>query len=395
VINAQAQVDQADVAFVYEWAVDDQVLSAFTGASCHVPATAAGKQLTVAVKPVDTVAYKSNIVSEAITVGDTTNTKMTMAGLYHDMKILGRTPIDNTGIRTSWPGSGFEIKVNSNGGDLLLGYSAGNNTMPYFCILVDGQQIDRPMFASNMVYAIKVPAGEHTVTVFRDSANAPHVPCVLNYIEFDGQILEKPANRELYIEVIGDSIACGLGSLGTYTPGVDWKESEHSASNSFGWYVAEDFNADVSIIAKGGIGALKAVNDKTMVDIYSYVNGFANQTPYDFARKPDLVLVELGANDGSYDVSEFKPALEYIYKMILDNYGADTKILWVGKNQKFYDCALELAEAYGDNCHAVLHKYGVSGSGPSIAAAAHPNAEEHRAYADAITQYIKDNNLLP
>lgn len=396
-VTAKAALEQADAQVVYEWSVDGKVLTGFTGETCFVPVTAAGKKLSVTVKSADETKYAGSVKSEEVAVSTFEGTKMTLAGLYSDMKILGRTPIDGTGISTCWPGTGFSIKLKGDGSPLKLGVNVGTNmsTVPYYCIEVDGVQVDRLMMLGKVEYPIEIPAGEHTLTVYRDSANSPQAPCKLEYIDFAGEVLERPADNDLYIEVIGDSIACGLGSLGTYTKGVDWVNEEHSVSNSFGWYVAKDFNADVSVIAKGGIGAVKAANDKNMVQIYPYVNGYMAEVPYDFARKPDLVLVELGANDGGSTEDEYTAALTQLYQIIFDNYGADTKVLWVGKNEKFCAIAAKMSETFGETCHAMTHAYGVSGSGPSIAAAAHPNKDEHRAYADAITQYIKDNNLLP
>lgn len=396
-VTAQAQLDQADAEVVYEWAVDGAVLAGFTGESCHVPATAAGKKLTVTVKSADEAAYSGGVTSEVMEVAAYSGTKMTLAGLYNDVKILGRTPISGTGINTGWPGTGFEIKVKSNGNPLKLGVNAGTNpsATPYYCVYVDGIQADRVMLMGTMEYAVQLPAGEHTVKIFRDSANTPGISCKLEYIDFDGEILDKPADKELYIEVVGDSISCGLGSLGTYTKGVDWVNEEHSVANSFGWYVAEEFGTDISVVAKGGIGAVKAANDKNMTQIYPFVNGYMDDTPYDFARKPDLVIVALSANDGSYTNAEFSAGLSLIYQMILNGYGRDTKILWVGKRADACSAAQNVASNLGISSYAMTYNYGVSGSGPSVAGPAHPNKEEHRAYADAIIQYIKNNNLLP
>lgn len=393
-VKAQATLDQAAAELTYEWALDGTVLAGFTGETCQIPVSAGGKKLTVSVK---SAACSGSVTSEAMNVTPFTGTKMTMAGLYNDVKILGRTPISGTAINTGWPGSGFEIKVNSTGNPMKICVNAGTNsaTIPYYCVVVDGEQVDRPMFMGTLEYSLELAAGEHTVQFYRDSANSPGVACKIEYVDFDGTILEKPADKPLYIEVVGDSIACGLGALGTYTPNVDWVNEEHSVSHSFGWYVAQDFGADISVIAKGGIGAVKAANDKNMPQIYPYINGYVDQTPYAFTRKPDLVLVELGANDGSFTVEEFTAGLTQVYEMILDGYGKDTKILWVGKNAKFCAAAEQIATDLGITPYAMTHKYGVSGSGPSIAGAAHPDKEEHRAYADAITQYIKDNNLLP
>ena len=106
------------------------------------------------------------------------------------------------------------------------------------------------------------------------------------------------------------------------------------------------------------------------------------------------MIVELGANDGSFTDAEFSEGLKRVYQQIMDGYGADVKILWVGKNERFYQASKNVAAELGANHDAVLHNYGVSGSGPSIAGAAHPNKDEHRVYADAITKHIKDNNIL-
>ena len=394
-ITAKATLNETDAVVTYEWRVDGVVLDGFTGESCQVPATAGGKKLSVAVKCADE-AYCGSVESEEVTVKANEATKMTLAGLYNDMKILGRTPVEGTGISTCWPGTGFSINVKSDGGTFKLGVNVGTNssTLPYYCVEVDGVQVDRPMMIGTMEYTLDLSAGEHTVTVYRDSANSPQIPCKLEYIDFAGEVLAKPENKALYIEVVGDSISCGLGSLGTYTPGVDWVNEEHSVSNSFGWYVAQDFGADVSVVAKGGIGAVKAANDKNMPQIYPYVNGYVAQEPYDFARKPDLVIVALSANDGSYTEQEFGAGMKLVYQQIMEGYGSDVKILWVGKNEKFCEVAKSVAAELGVTHYAMTYNYGVSGSGPSIAAAAHPSKDEHRTYADAITKFIKDNSLL-
>ena len=67
---------------------------------------------------------------------------------------------------------------------------------------------------------------------------------------------------------------------------------------------------------------------------------------------------------------------------------------FVPQMQALHNTALKVASEIGENVHALRFDYGVSGSGPSIAAAAHPNAEEHREYANAIIEYIKENKLL-
>ena len=111
---------------------------------------------------------------------------------------------------------------------------------------------------------------------------------------------------------MGAGTGIGAGGSGSaegvsYAPGVQWGATDHSGRSSFGWYLSQMLNADLSIVARGGIGLTDGTEgkqeeteskDATMLDIYPYASGH-NQTDglYDFARKPDLVVIELGAND--------------------------------------------------------------------------------------------------
>ena len=252
-------------------------------------------------------------------------TKRSFGEILDKIKLLGRVYKKGEEIVTSWPGSGFEIRVKSDGGPFKIRYSVGKSeaTLPYFNIYVDGALVERAVFKGNGKYFLELSEGEHTIALYRDSANSPAEACNFMNIDFEGDVLDKPENKERYIELIGDSISSGLGSLGQYTEDVDWMASEHSVSSSFGFYVAEEFDADISVIAKGGIGLLAASNGKTMLDLYPYVNGYLSDEKYSFERKPDLVIVALSANDSTkkYSDEQFEEALKEMYRQIFSSYG--------------------------------------------------------------------------
>jgi len=393
-VTAQVKLD-AEAQVLYQWKLDGEPIPGATRESLQIPVSAAGKQLSVTVTSTDETKFTGSLESEAVAVGEYENQMKTLAGLYQDVKLLGRTPVEETGILTNWSATGFEIRVNSNGGEFRVGYDT--NDFVYFRVYVDGQEIARPLCGGKQYISLSLTAGEHTVKVVRDSGITPAKNTKLSYVEFDGTVLERPADKKLYIEVIGDSIVGGLGALGTLqNPVVEWKLEEHSATHSFGWYLAEMYDADVSLVSKGGIGVVTASSEKLIQDLYPYADLWHCEDKYDFACKPDLVVVKIGANDPAKDGdAAYIAGLTQLYQQIIDAYGEDVTILWAEKPGTHAESAAKVVADFPENArHIVTHNLGGSGSGPAIVNTGHPNAQEQKAFADAIADYINAKKLL-
>ncbi len=328
------------------------------------------------------------------------------------IKIIGRCDISGNMMSAPWSGCGFEMRVNAAGGKFAVNIVTSEEKV-YFAVFVDGKPLDRgePVTQQNTKLQFDLPAGEHTVKVVRDTQISKTGVLYILGMDFNGEVLEAPEEKDMYIEVVGDSIACGLGALGTYKQGEVWKQPEEdSAVSSFAYRTAEALDADLSIVARGGIGLYKVSSGSqeatestklSMQEVYPYKNGFTaadtEEDKYSFERKPDLILLELGANDDTKNESRWKEELTGFVQMLREKNGDTVPIVWVGKNEQHYNTALlaKRTDLKDDkNFYAFRYAYGGSGSAAlATQTAGHPSAAEQQEFADKIVNFLKENNI--
>jgi hypothetical protein len=163
--------------------------------------------------------------------------------------------------------------------------------------------------------------------------------------EFLGFILDKgkkllaqDPGPDRRIEVIGNSITCGYGVEGTSASCTFSKETE-DASKSYAAIVAEDLNADVSLVAYSGRGVVRNYGDKNktspepMPDLYDRTCCYDSTGKWDFTRwVPQAVILNLGTNDFSTqphpEKTVFQDAYIGLIRRILDQY-AGVKVFCV------------------------------------------------------------------
>jgi predicted small lipoprotein YifL len=375
---------------VYRWYVDGQLLPAAMGDTLTIPFSAVDKKLTV------TASLDGHTVESApVTVVRSQPERISMAAVAHDVKLYGRCSL-GLGLNIDFSASGFEMNVDSTGNPMTIEYIAGHDL--YMAVYVDGKQWDRPLLTAGAgTLTVPLSKGQHTVMVLRETevqtnGNTLQLLC----FNFDGVILEKPADRPLYIEFIGDSISCGDGSLGTYTAGQKWSLEDHSATNSFAYLTAQKLGADWSVFARGGIGLVKPAGEYTAGQMFPYMNLYRDkESKYIPARIPDVVVVELGANDDKNDTEAFVAAYTQLVAQIRALYGPEVKIVWTGKNHNQYSSAQYVAGQLEDpNMFAFPFQYGGSGSAAlATQNAGHPNADEHKAYTEALTGFLRKHVL--
>lgn len=329
------------------------------------------------------------------------------------IKALGRTQVNaaGTGITANWSANGFEINVKSNGGKFTVGYDTNSNN--YTAVLVDDTLAWRGLTTGKGTVSVELTAGTHKVSVMRENGHASAAASYLHYttVAFDGTVEAKPADKNLFIEVIGDSYACGSGSAEgvEYAPGVQWGDLDHSGRASFGWYLSQMLNADLSIVARGGIGlngkaddAQEEVdNSANMIGIYPSASGHNTaEGEYDFAnaRKPDLVVIELGANDGvDADLSEmtaWKAQMETMIALVREKYGAGTKILLLSHKAVNHGINLQISDEDDKiwACHFSHHGNGAAAL--KSQKEGHPSAGDEYEIAEALLKSIQDWDIL-
>ena len=107
-----------------------------------------------------------------------------------------------------------------------------------------------------------------------------------------------PENDGIKIEFVGDSISCGYGTLEDSRYG--WSVDNSDATQSYAYYTSDMLDANYSIIAMRGTCVKESLfGVPSMNNMYPSVST-GNGEQYDFKFKPDVVVVNLGTNDGGY-----------------------------------------------------------------------------------------------
>lgn len=329
---------------------------------------------------------------------------------------LGRTEVLSTGIAIDHSASGIEfkgtfvdtVKVKIKSTSAHSPYDK-NNSSTYFTVYVDGvrqaTRFEAPEGTSTMTVARFLSAGEHTIKIVKQTENN-YTLCDFIELSFTGSLSEVPAERDLYIEVVGDSLSCGVGNIpnpdGSYPSGGGsaQRSKYEDATQTYGYLTAEALNADVSIIAEAAMGITKSWFDP-MPDFYkmSSYNRSATKA-YDFAsaRVPDIVIINQGTNDASFkvDVNEFKQDIKDFILFVREAYGKDMPIVWVSNvtsiNQTYVNAiheALNELKAAGETeiyiCTVTANNKGGEG---------HPTIAGHELNATEIVKFIRDNGIV-
>jgi hypothetical protein len=132
---------------------------------------------------------------------------------------------------------------------------------PYFGVVPDGAE------APENCQVLTEP--EAWVTLFEGAAGAHSVRMVklseanrgklgLLELETDGEILPAPTQRRPHIEIVGDSISCGLGNR-TTDGGFNVRPDEEDGWMSYGALAARELECEWSIIAESGIEVSRPV----------------------------------------------------------------------------------------------------------------------------------------
>lgn len=248
-----------------------------------------------------------------------------------------------SGFTTTFYGTMLKAKIQS------AGY-----VIPRICVLVDGKVNTMEnmirLTKSNNTYeytlASGLEEGFHTVRVYKIT-EACSTAVAFKTLRTDGYFYLKPEERDLKIEVYGDSITAGYRNLRPTE-----KETTAAAVNddlmqngclTYAWLAAEQLNADVQIHARTGIGINWSWGaDITMAEYWDNAFcgemdffGYGVNPDWDFTRfTPDMVVVNVGTNDfwtteeyGGYDRDAYVASMKTLCENILTKYGADTPIV--------------------------------------------------------------------
>jgi lysophospholipase L1-like esterase len=220
--------------------------------------------------------------------------------------------------RFSWSGTGFVAQLSGTGLGVDLNVSGAAEI---FKPVVDGAPMAAFTAASGLgSYSVVsgLPAGTHTVELYRQTEGAQGETRLAGLTVTDGALLDPPAGSSRLIEVIGDSISCGYGNLGTLSDSECFSTESHW--DTYEALAARALGAEVSTIAASGRGLIRNYGGDTagtMPMLYTRSVTNAATPIWDFHVEPQAVIINLGTNDISNNKGDPGDAFRDTYVALL------------------------------------------------------------------------------
>lgn len=316
--------------------------------------------------------------------------KLALYDIKDKIIVNGRCLFDEeSGILAAWPNSGIEFSGWFDGG-IRLYFKAPTRIVDFY-VVVDGDY-ENPKTVSitpslSFVTLANVERGYHTIGIYKvEGAQASSQ--YLTSIEFKGKLDETtPLAKELEIEVIGDSISCGVGLVSA--------KYDDDAYYSYGAILARNLNARLSVVAVPGWGLACGVNnyDHVVPSIYDLTCYFASETEkWDFANnQKDVVIINLGTNDylayANSDRTDFRKALKDFIGTVRQCYPkAKIYVTYGMMNVAFREDFETIIPEFGDENIEYIHS-AFNGAGIGN----HPSAEAHVKYARNFDEKIRND----
>ncbi len=323
--------------------------------------------------------------------------------MLSNIKTQGRTAMINGTLMLDFALSGIEFELDCSG-DVYATFNARKLASTsstggiYFTIVVDGVKQARDFCRitaggeTKFLLAEDLPAGKHSFAIYRQSEHQ-YGEIGVSALSFDGTILERPADKDLYIEFIGDSISNGYGILGNYSQG-DGSALWSDATQAYNFLTAQALDADFSNPSWSGLGCKYGYSSITMQDVYPAQRyNFDKNTPYDFAKEPDIVVLALGTNDNSKgpDAASIRAGLKEMLELVREK-NPNAPIVWIYgmMTDNLNTMIEEIVAEYGGEAagyYACELTTNTSGGGW------HPNLAGQKKFADELVAFIQANEL--
>jgi lysophospholipase L1-like esterase len=149
------------------------------------------------------------------------------------------------------------------------------------------------------VPAAGAPAtGPRTVELYKQSEGALGDATLAGVTVTGGALLDPPPPAGRLIEVVGDSVSCGFGTLGARSDGDGHATQSHW--HTYGAVAARALGAGLSTIAASGYGMYRGYDGDTanaLPQLYGRTITKDPSSAWGFAAQPDAVVINLGTND--------------------------------------------------------------------------------------------------
>lgn len=256
------------------------------------------------------------------------------------VRYVGRTLVlpDDGGVKFDWSGVYAETRLE--GRELKLRLS--DTKRSYFDVTVDGKPAGKFRAEGNdtlVTVAEGLTPGAHDILIRKRTEGETGTTTFHEFVLPRGGKMTATKPRERFIEIIGNSLSAGFGTEGKDRSEPFTPENEN-CNLAYSTIIPRYFDADYSIIAHSGRGVVRNYGDPNRMSAHTMSHRF-HQTfdedtivRWDFtAYRPDLVIVNLGANDFSTEPhpyrSEFVNGYVKLLQTLFEKYGEDLKVMCV------------------------------------------------------------------
>jgi hypothetical protein len=313
---------------------------------------------------------------------------------------LGR--VDTTNLarpRFSWSGTGFAAQVTGGSVVVLM-----NNAGPFvFRTVIDG--VPSPALTVNAgdgsyTIASDLPLGAHTIAFTRQTEGVYGDSTLVDIMVNGGAFIDQPLLPERLIEVVGASVSCGYGDLGTAPCGFSF--DTESAYDAYESVAALAVKADVSVVAISGRGMYRnsdGTTTGTMPEMYLRTVASTPDPVWDFRATPQAVIINLGKNDLAVgDPGQpFVDTYLAFTRMLRERYPDVLIICTTGPNLGATAHALQLAYVQGvvatrttEGDPAIVLVDWPEEAPAETGCDAHPTAAKHRTMGTAVAAVLRD-----
>ena len=363
-------------------------VTAFSVISCTAPKTNEKDEVTT-----------NEPIEEEIVINTYDKNTVRIGSNSEGVKVLGVRHLEtNASINADWTCSGVEFYADCEG-TLTLNLIAQSPC--YYRAYVDGEPYmngDTPYFTIDQGSTIdieNIERGEHLFRFVKATGYTLAKSTIMS-VTLNGLISKTaPKDNELYLEFVGDSICCGWGVIPDASGAYNGTYQSQDGTLAYPYLISSALGADYSITALSGQGLL--CGDPGMTLGYNYACHAKNsKKEYDFERKPDAVIINIGTNDYSQREKLGITEQDFLnaYKSFLENVraknGEDCKIILVYNvmNDTFAASIISAVKALGGE-DAGYYLYRAERT-KRERGNSHPSQNENVKYAENIGNYIKE-----
>lgn len=325
-------------------------------------------------------------------------------------KFLGRTKVSQDGLIFDTSCATLEFQGYMTG-DVVIeiqtkkNHDYGNS---FFTVYIDGKRSEtRFEVGSNKTAKLTIASftGKyfHNIKIVKQTEFKWSLATVKS-LEIKGILSKAPKEKELYVEFFGDSLTAAYGNIGKAGVSNGDSPKYEDGTQSYAYIFANAIGADYSMMSRSAAGINQCWSNSPIIDYHKKFSKDRSSEAFDIAnaRKPDLIVIHLGAND--YNVAREKDGIsnsekrafvdggKKLINYLNDGYGKDIPIIWAyDPNEGFPTEVKEIINSFGgENAgyYTIALPYTDKG------ADAHPTVKEHEKHAKQLQDLIVSKNIL-